>query len=312
MLINESECNNYEYEWEECGSSTPECGGIIYDNPLCRQDNDITCTGPSGAEHIAVHRDDLGNCIYGECQEDGWDWDCIPGTCGAGCDSDSDCPGQVCGDSYNPCQCVPDTGTGGGTGSFPYCCSDNDCGVSLFCHDCFCIDGGQIPPGTASGCGSGDCSGGCFKEGSKVLTPKGEINIEDITPGDIIYAYDKDKLVEDVVVKVFAHEDYKDPAGILKLSNNIDLDVTLNHPFYSPNLKGYKDLSEFNFNEEILYYNSLKKSFENVRIIGFEKTDYFPIEYNLHLENYHNFLIEGVVVHNADVGGGKGGSGGSS
>ncbi len=151
---------------------------------------------------------------------------------------------------------------------------------------------------------------GCFKAGTKILTPKGEINIEEIKAGDIVYSYDNGNLVETKVVKLWIHEDYKDPAGILRLTNGINIDVTLNHPFYDVDQNEYKELRDFAFNEELVYFDLKLKKFQTTRIIGFEKTDYFYLEYNLHLEKYHNFLANGVVVHNADYGGGKYSSGG--
>jgi intein/homing endonuclease len=140
---------------------------------------------------------------------------------------------------------------------------------------------------------------GCFKEGTKILTPNGEINIEDIKSGDSVYSYEKGKLVVTKVVTLFAHEDYKDPAVILKLANGIEIDVTLNHPFYDNDKNEYKELEEFDFNEEVVYYDAKLNEFKTTEIIGFERTDYFYLEYNLHLEKYHNFLANGVVVHNA-------------
>ena len=283
-----------------CGGEN-ECTGQVENNPLCRQDNEPFCYNT----HVTATRDNLGDCISESCVEDTWNLQCIPGSCDAICRFSNDCnTAYYCNWNIHSvedvCQCKP---TGAYPGSGANCCIDSNCGGGFACDDCYCIDMGQVGPNHIYvPCYDSSCSGGpggCFNEGTKVLTPNGRVNIEAIKVGDIVYSYSNGELVEDIVVKLLTHKDYKDPAGILKLGNGVELGVTLNHAFYSPKLKDFKQLMEFSFAEELLYYDEIEDDFVNVNILGFERTDYFPIEYNLHLEKYHNYLVEGIVVHNA-------------
>lgn len=141
--------------------------------------------------------------------------------------------------------------------------------------------------------------GGCFKKGTKILTPSGEKNIEEIKKGDIVYSYDlkSKKLVENTVVKPVAHKNFKDPAVVLSLSDGTKVDVTTNHPFYSPKHKQFKFLRDLKVGDKVLLY---KDSFKEVAIESIVKQDFFDVEYNLHLKNkQHNYFANGILVHNA-------------
>ena len=154
-------------------------------------------------------------------------------------------------------------------------------------------------------CGGGD---GCFQAGTKIATPKGYVDIENIKQGDLVYSYDEsnDKVVESKVVKLWIHEDYRDPAVVMTLSNGIELNVTLNHPFYDLSTGKYKNLSEFNLGDQLMVYNNFTGDLEKLNIVSMQKTDYFYYEYNLHLEGPNNFFANGVIVHNAIDDGTKG------
>jgi len=142
--------------------------------------------------------------------------------------------------------------------------------------------------------------GGCFKEGTKVYTPKGYRNIETIKAGDIVYSIDENtnSLVETRVIKPLIHKDFNDPAVRLKLSNNIEIDVTLNHAFYNPDADDYKQLKDFKVSDKLLYFNTEKNKVETVKILDMVSIGYFDLEYNLELEKPNNYLVEGILVHN--------------
>lgn len=143
-------------------------------------------------------------------------------------------------------------------------------------------------------------SGGCFLEGTKVYTPNGWRNIEDIKRNDVVYSLEDNKLVETKVNGLLVHgmERTMDPSVKLELSNGKTLFVTVNHAMYSPKDKDYKQLKYFNIGDNLLYYNEVTKDFEYITISNITKLPDFDIVYNLSLETPNNYLAEGIVVHN--------------
>lgn len=154
--------------------------------------------------------------------------------------------------------------------------------------------------------------GGCFKKGTKVRTPKGDVNIEDVKVGDIVMSYDdiKKKIVENKVKEVLVHKDFKDPATILTLEDGSKTYVTKKHPYYSPADKKFKHLKEFKVGDKVLVQKD--GELKELGIKGFKDQGFFDVEYNLHLsKGPHTYFANGAVVHNAQYTGevGTGGIG---
>lgn len=143
-------------------------------------------------------------------------------------------------------------------------------------------------------------NGGCFLEGTKVYTPNGWRNIEELNTNDVVYSLKDTKLVETKVIALLVHgfERALDPSVKLELSNGKTLFVTLNHAMYSPKEKNYKQLKYFNLGDSLLYYNETAKTFEEVMIRNITELPDFAVVYNLALESPNNYLVEGIVVHN--------------
>lgn len=196
-------------------------------------------------------------------------------------------------------------------GSLPTCNSSAVCtGTSTTFPESLLLSSAGITTYRIIACQAGitassDISGtttnspGCFKKGVNILTAKGEIKIEEIKKGDLVYSYDEKnkKLVTNTVEELIIHKDFKDPAVILTLENNISLNATINHPFYSPKNGKYYELKEFKIGDKVLMYN--KTSFKKIKIKSIIQQDYFDKEYNLALKNSpHNFFANDVVVHN--------------
>jgi len=240
------------------------------------------------------------------------------------CETSADCdtrfdPGQYACDD---CVCTLWNPYGNKPSLVPYdvCFGSSGCEMSTDCNTgdpgdycdqyagCTCAvwPPEERPAGTCGGPGPG-----CFSKGMKVYTPDGNISIEDIKTGDIVYSYNEDtgKLGKSRVGKVFVHEDFRDPAVMLKLLNGILLNSTLNHPFYSSEYRKYLPLEKFDIGDKILFYNNKTGQFEDVEILEFEKVDYFYYEYSLHLEgSLNNYFVNGIIVHNAtDIGDKNGG-----
>lgn len=160
---------------------------------------------------------------------------------------------------------------------------------------------GAIQPPPVGG-GVGDLSF-CFKEGTKVYTPEGYKHIETIKAGDKVYSLNEEKnILEVVTVKTpLIHKNTKNNILDLykiTLSNKVVLYVTDNHSFYVSEIKDYRQLKDIKNNEKLLYYNINNKQFDEINIIDRELQTAEETYYNLSLVENHNYLAEGVVVHN--------------
>ena len=183
------------------------------------------------------------------------------------------------------------------------------------CENCYQVSAGIIIAITA--CNVGACTAintnlsphevcgsiGCFLEGTKIRGPKGEISIEKINKGDIIYSYDTEtnEFVENVVNNLLIHKDCKDKAVLLTLSNNEEINVTLSHRFYSVSDNKWKELEKFEIGDSLYYYN--EGSLEVATIKQIDLVESFDTEYNLELETEpRNYFANNTLVHNAKTG----------
>jgi hypothetical protein len=152
--------------------------------------------------------------------------------------------------------------------------------------------------------GSNDISfdtSSCFSEGTLISTPTGFRHIKDIDAGDYVYSYDLDlkKIVPTKVKNLLEHNSKNDMSSVkLYLSNMVEINVTLNHPFYSPNKKRYYQLNDFNIGDYLLYFNIETNKLENVQLLKKEIIDDLEISYNLSLDKPNNYFANGVLVHN--------------
>ena len=180
-----------------------------------------------------------------------------------------------------------------------YCNADNDYKSVKICANKD-FDGSEICDYKLYTCKKSNGGGGCFLEGTKVYTPNGWRNIEELNTNDVVYSLKDNKLVETKVNALLVHgfERALDPSVKLELSNGKTLFVTLNHAMYSPKEKSYKQLRYFNLGDSLLYYNETAKTFEEVMIRNITELPDFAVVYNLALESPNNYLVEGIVVHN--------------
>ena len=146
---------------------------------------------------------------------------------------------------------------------------------------------------TTSGVG-----GGCFLEGTLILTPNGEKSIENIKERDVVYSYnlETNSLVKNKVKKLLVHENYNDESVLLKLSNDEELFVTLNHPFYDMESDSYRELREFSVGDKLSYYS--EGVLKEIKIEEIKGLGRFDITYNLELNEPNNYFANRVLVHN--------------
>jgi hypothetical protein len=140
----------------------------------------------------------------------------------------------------------------------------------------------------------------CFNKGTKIYTPNGYKNIEELTPGDIVYSLGKnEKMEETKVLKLLTHT--KKPiygSAEIILEDNNSIKTTLNHSFYDPITKNYKQLHYFKAGDYLYRYNKDSKEFENIKIKSINKIKDADVTYNLSLMYPNNYLANGVVAHN--------------
>jgi predicted phage tail protein len=157
----------------------------------------------------------------------------------------------------------------------------------------------------AGGGGGGGGGGGCFPSGTRISTPNGLSNIEDLKEGDKILSFDKDgKIHEDIIEKTFSHESNK----ILKVTlwGGKIIKATPNHWFLNE-YNRFAPLEKFEIGDVLIHESGDVLPIENIEEIGFEKT------YNFHVKEYHTYIADEIRVHNGGggkAGGGKGGMGG--
>jgi cysteine-rich repeat protein len=199
----------------------------------------------------------------------------------------------------------------------PFQFDSANCGNGAIENDEECDDGNTISgDGCSEYCIIEDNDGGyppgCFKENTLISTPNGEKEIQTLEKGDIVYAYDHkiNQIVETEVEKLLIHEDLKDPAALLTLTNGQELYVTLNHPFpnvdielkdhelYDDGFYPYLRLEFFSAGNKMFYLN--QDEIEFVAIESIEDIGYFDIEYNLYLKDTNTFFANGLLVHNTD------------
>ena len=172
-------------------------------------------------------------------------------------------------------------------------------GVSIFATD-FVVENGMY---TVEAC--------CFDAGTKILMADGtEKNIEDIEIGDYIMSLNEDtgEYIPQKVNNTIVNKNSTDLVYVY-LSNGIRIGMRAYHPLLT--LDGYKtlrpdalevkkDLGDVELG--VLNVGDILVGYEdNVEIIDIverdEVSDYYT--YNLSIEGYHNYVANGVVVHNA-------------
>mgnify|MGYP000105955205 FL=1 len=157
---------------------------------------------------------------------------------------------------------------------------------------------------SCSGCGGG----GCFIGETMVTTPDGQKEIKDIEIGDIVQSYDfvKNELITKKV-KGLWKSDYNNKLVII---NGIKTKATIGHPFAIKDFEGNvnwaavdpKADKEFHKDFEIYqletgkYFINLLGDWVIVDSIEFE--DFKGIVYNISVEDTHNYVAEGILVHN--------------
>lgn len=149
---------------------------------------------------------------------------------------------------------------------------------------------------TNCGGGGGPPSGGCFVAGTPVDTPHGPRAIDKLKVGDEVMAYDETtgQTVVSRVTNTFIH--VNEPYGRLTLSNGTTLQVTSIHRFYDPRSRTWRKIGDMQPGDVVLYGYGATAKF--VTILASEFSSGRGTVYNLEIERYHNYYVNGILVHN--------------
>ena len=150
----------------------------------------------------------------------------------------------------------------------------------------------------------------CFLAGTKVLMADGSSkNIEEVKVGDKVlsYNYTSDVFTTSIVKTLIIHDGKKDVLNdfvkypLIKLSVKVGnkliiTEVTLNHRFYDPTDKIFKQLKDFKLGDELKTINGLGIITNEKLLIN---TNSQTVVYNLEMANGpKDYLANGIVVHN--------------
>ena len=154
--------------------------------------------------------------------------------------------------------------------------------------------------GYMTGAISGFISGGvsskyCFITGTPVATHYGLIPIEDISPGDLVWATNPETGQTELkeAVQLFRNETTE---WVHVVVNDEKITATPSHPFYSP-VKGWTKAIELRAGDILVMLNGEYVVVEQVQHELLESPE---ITYNFEVEGFHTYYVgeQEVLVHN--------------
>ena len=146
---------------------------------------------------------------------------------------------------------------------------------------------------------TGATLGVCFVEGTSISTAEGQIPIEKIKPGDLVWAWNEE--TGEVALKPVIETYINESNELIHLTvNGETITCTPNHPFYVPQ-KGWTEAVHLRAGDILVLLNGEYVVLEKVQ---HELLEAPVIVYNFQVEDYHTYFVgeSGVRVHNANCG----------
>ena len=138
----------------------------------------------------------------------------------------------------------------------------------------------------------------CFVAGTLVLTASGLVAIENIKPGDMVYAADAETL--EVSTKQVLETYIRETSSLVHLTiNGENIISTYDHPYYVKD-KGFVSAEALWIGAELIDKNGNTLYVEQIYR---EKLDnQFKTVYNFKVEDYHTYFVgdSSLLVHNAE------------
>ena len=151
--------------------------------------------------------------------------------------------------------------------------------------------------GTVGGLAANGLPGhNCFVAGTLVQTQDGEKPIEEIQPGDMVWAWDEEtgEVALKPVVETYINQTYE---LVHVFVNGEEIVATPSHPFYSP-VKGWTDAVRLRAGDILVLVNGEYVVVEKVQHEILES----PVAvYNFQVADFHTYYVSGmgVLVHNS-------------
>lgn len=146
----------------------------------------------------------------------------------------------------------------------------------------------------------------CFVEGTGIQTEDGTVPIENVKPGDMVWAWDEDS--GDVALKRVVETYINESSELIHVFvDGEEIITTPTHPFYSP-VKGWTDAVRLRAGDILVLVNGEYVVVEKVQHEILEE----PVTvYNFQVEGYHTYYVSaaGILVHNTCPQRGVGGKG---
>jgi len=144
-------------------------------------------------------------------------------------------------------------------------------------------------------------NGTCLTGDTEIYTPSGPKQIKDLKEGDEVFCFDKGQLTKNKVKKLLRQGVKK--VFKIETSDGKNIKATSNHPFLVSETRSsrliWKPVSELQIGDLLVAVNKSLETFDfsisvkNIEPVGMREV--FDIE----VENSHNFLANGIVVHNS-------------
>ena len=135
----------------------------------------------------------------------------------------------------------------------------------------------------------------CFKAGTAVSTENGNVTIESIKVGDLVWATDEEtgETALKEVVQIFRNETEE---WVHVKVNGEEITCTPMHPFYSP-VKGWTSAVDLRAGDILVMLNG---EYVVVEQIQHELLESPETTYNFEVEDYHTYHVSsvGILVHN--------------
>jgi len=156
-------------------------------------------------------------------------------------------------------------------------------------------DSGIDAEETAAGAGA-PRGGPCFAAGTKVSTPAGDIDIEDIKPGDAVYAYnfDEGKVVEETVEAT--HQNFTFHWVEIEV-NGETIRATKSHPFWVESEKRWFRAVDLKPGMEVQLMSGEAVSIRSIKVDDLRQSE---ATFNFEVAHQHNYFVgsSGFLVHN--------------
>ena len=151
--------------------------------------------------------------------------------------------------------------------------------------------------GVAGGISANSLPGhNCFIAGTLVYTPDGNVPIERIKQGDLVWAWDEEtgEVSQKAVVETYVNETDE---LVHVFVNGEEIITTPSHPFYSP-VKGWTDAIHLRAGDILVLVNG---EYVVIEWIQHEILESPVTVYNFQVADYHTYYVtdNGVLVHNA-------------